>query len=253
MMRKTGGFNISGKPSQPQHEIFSRDATGKPLIVGTRAGNNGVGTLRRCVCVCDANEHDPYVCTGEDDFMIDGRPGSGAVDLKAKEFGMEPTPEMVASMHEEVAALVRVMIAFMEGNTDEQRLAVETELDGPGIGYDDQLKRLRDLLQQRRPDLMTVPPYQDLKPNLKKLAKFRNHKVSHSWPLAGQWLTRGRRVKGQWETFTLTAEEVAEHMDLAFALVSQLAFIPNHVLPPANDDPDAVQRLADKLASGEST
>jgi hypothetical protein len=158
---------------------------------------------------------------------------------------MEPTPEMVASLHEQVVVMVRVMIAWMEGDTDNERLAIENELEK--VKYEDQLIRLRDLIAQKLPEQAKEAPYKDLKPNLKKLAAFRNQMVSHTWPVGGDWLHRVKRVNGKWETFTLTAEQVAEHIDLAVNLLSQLGFLPVYTTVPANDDPVAVQRLIDTI------
>jgi hypothetical protein len=202
-----------------------------------------------CVCTCSENAHDPAACTGEDDFQIGGRPGSGAVDSAAARFGMEPIPEMVASMHEQVAVLVRWLIALLEGGNEQECLTIETELER--VGYDDQLLRLRDNLLRRMPAQMAVDPYKSLKPNLKKLATFRNRNVAHSWPVAGNWFERARRSKGTNVTFTLTREEVAEHMDLAFNLISQLTFAPNYIFAPANDDPSAIERLIQRVEEGE--
>jgi hypothetical protein len=54
-------------------------------------------------------------------------------------------------------------------------------------------------------------------------------------------------VKGEWITFTLTPDEVALRLDLAFTLKSQLAFVPNYVLPASNDNPAAVDRLVARV------
>lgn len=253
MKRRAGGFSNSGKSAPaPTLRIVQRDETGKPSLVGYDFADRSVAFPSRCNCRCAQNGHDPHNCTGERDLQIAGRPGSGAVDAKAKEFGMEPIPEMVSSMHEEVAATVRAVIAWLKGSTDEERLQIENELDGPGTGYTDQLKMLRDLMAERMPEQAKLAPYKDLKQNLNRLCKFRNDRVAHSWPVGGDWLTRMKRKNGQYITFTLTADEVAEHMDLAVALLSQLSFIPIYVTKPSNDRPEAVQRLIDWIEGEEA-
>jgi hypothetical protein len=248
MKRRAGGFG--GRPAASRL-IVRRDQTGKALFLGERLEKLTIVTPTACVCQCRQNGHDPAMCTGDDDFEIGGRPGSGAVDATAAKFGIEPIPEMVASMHEQVAALVQALIALLEGNSDDERAEIERELERSHEGYEDMLRRLRDLLTERMPAQMSLAPYKDLKPNLKKLAKFRNSKVAHSWPLAGNWFERAKRVGGKWETFTVTPEEVAEHMDLAFNLISQLTFVPNYVFTSANEDPSALERLARAVENGD--
>ena len=223
--RRSGGFSTSGAPStQPQREVWKRDTTGKPLIIGFRHSDHFAGTNSLCVCHCTSNGHDPWQCTGEDDFPIGGRPGSGFVDKLADQLGIEPIPELVQSQHEECAALVRVMLAWMEGGTDEERHALEADLEK--LRYEDQVRRLRDRLQEKLPELSQDPPYRDLKSNLKKLAAFRDKKVAHSWPTGGDYFLRTKRVKGEYVTISTTPEEVAAHLDLGVALKSQLSFLP---------------------------
>src|SRR5437016_5660068 len=125
MKRKMGGFSASGKTSWQPPLVFQRDPSGKPLIIGYHLTDHSVMTPTRCVCSCASNGHNPNACTGEDDFVIGGRPGSGVVDAEAAKFGMERTPEMVASLHEEVAAIVRVVVAWLNGETDEERIRIE--------------------------------------------------------------------------------------------------------------------------------
>jgi hypothetical protein len=229
--RERGEFG-AGNPSKSKQrpEVFERDAAGTPLIVGYRLEGHSVGTSSLCVCHCGANGHDPYECTGEGDFRIGGRPGSGFVDSKAQQFGIEPTPEMVASMHEQVAATVRTMLAWLQGNNDEERVAMELSLEQ--VRYADQLIQLRDALATELSEGVREAVYKDLKPDLKRLATFRDRKVAHSWPAAGDWLTRIKREGGRWITYTITPEEVSEYLDLAVKLLSQLSFIPIYVDRP---------------------
>lgn len=72
-----------------------------------------------CHCVCASNGHDPWQCSGEGQFPIGGRPGSGLVDKLAEEHGIEPIPEMIVSAHEECAALARATLAWLRGSTDD--------------------------------------------------------------------------------------------------------------------------------------
>jgi hypothetical protein len=55
--------------------------------------------------------------------------------------------------------------------------------------YEDQIKLLRDVLQEERPELMRQKPYCDLTANLRKLVKFRDT-IAHSWPADGDFFTR---------------------------------------------------------------
>jgi hypothetical protein len=229
--RERGEFG-AGNPSKSKQrpEVFERDAAGKPLIVGYRLEGHSVGTSSLCVCHCGANGHDPSECTGEGDFRIGGRPGSGFVDSKAQQFGIEPTPEMVASMHEQVAATVRTMLAWLQGNNDKERVAIELDLEQ--VRYPDQLIQLRDALATNVPEDVRETVYKSLKPDLKKLARFRDQKVAHSWPASGDWRTRIKREGGRWITYMITPEEVSEYLDLAVKLLSQLSFIPIYVDRP---------------------
>jgi hypothetical protein len=229
--RERGEFG-AGNPSKSKQrpEVFERDAAGKPLIVGYRLEDHSVGTNSLCVCHCLTNGYDPYECTGESDFRIGGRSGSGFVDSKAQQFGIEPTSEMVASMHEEVAATVRAMLAWLQGNSGEERVAIELSLEQ--VRYADQLIQLRDALATELPEDIRDGVYRDLKPDLKRLASFRDQKVAHSWPAGGDWLTRIKRKGGRWITYTITPEEISEHLDLAVKLLSQLSFIPIYVDRP---------------------
>lgn len=233
--RERGDFGAGNSSKSKQRpEVFQRDTTGKPLIVGYRLKDHSVGTNSLCVCHCVANGHDPHECTGEDDFRIGGRPGSGFVDSKAKQFGIEPTPEMVASMHEQVAATVRTMLAWLRGNTDDERVAIELDLEQ--VRYFDQLIQLRDALATSLPEDVVEAVYKSLKPDLKQLAKFRDQKVAHSWPFGGDWLTRVKREGGKRVTYTITPEEVSKHLDLAVKLLSQLSFIPTYANRPTSDN-----------------
>ena len=189
--------------------------------------DHSVGSNSLCVCHCVGNGHDPYQCTGEGDFRVGGRPGSGFVDSKVKQFGIEPTPEMVASMHEQVAATVRTMLAWLQGNNVKERVAIEIKLEQ--VRYADQLIQLRDALAANLPEELIEEVYKTLKPDLKKLAKFRDQKVAHSWPAGGDWLTRTKREGGRWISYEIASQEVSEHLDLAAKLLSQLSFIPIYV------------------------
>lgn len=226
--RSRGDFSTSETPSTKERpKVFQRDSTGKPVIIGYYREAYFEGTNSLCVCHCSASGHDPHQCTGEADFRIGGRPGSGSVDAKAEQFGMEPTPEMVASMHEEVASTVRVMLSWLKGDTDEARARIEASLER--VRYEDQIKDLRDTLEQKLSKDLVEAVYTNIKPDLKKLAKFRDQKVSHSWPSKGDWMTRIKREKGHWVTYKITADEVAEYIDLAVKLLSQLSFIPIYI------------------------
>lgn len=63
---KSGGFSTSVAPSpQPRREVWKRDTTGKPLIIGVRDADHFAGTNSLCVCHCTRNGHDSWQCTGE--------------------------------------------------------------------------------------------------------------------------------------------------------------------------------------------
>jgi hypothetical protein len=62
---------------------------------------------------------------------------------------MEPSPEMVASMHEPVAGTVRTMLAWLQGNNDDERVGIELDLER--VRYPDQLIPLRNALATHLP------------------------------------------------------------------------------------------------------
>jgi hypothetical protein len=221
--REAGGFSNSGIPSKPRVEVVSRDPSGKPLLVGIQQEDVFVTTPTGCDCACAANGHNPLQCTGEEKFKIGGRPGSGAVDQLAEEFGREPTPELAVAPQETCQAMVTHFLAWWFGSSNEERIKLESN-DLARMRYQDQIKLLRDILQEERPQLMRESPYCNLIASLRKLAKFRD-KIAHSWPAEGDFFTRIRRVKAENVIICITPEELAEYLDLSTALQSQLGFL----------------------------
>jgi hypothetical protein len=222
---------IRGKAAKaaktPRRDVLKRQPDGKPFIIGIRDGNGFAGTNALCVCDCGSHGHDPSLCTGEDDFQVGGRPGSGFVDELADQFDMEPIPEHVAAQHEMLAADVRIMLAYLTGATDEQRDSIEIGLEK--LRYEEQLLKLRDFINEKLPYLASEQPYRDIKANLVKVANFRNQKVAHSWPSGANWFSRVKREKAKWMTFEITRDEIAEHVDLTMALRSQIRFLPIYI------------------------
>jgi hypothetical protein len=222
--REAGGFSKSGTPSKPPLRVARRDPSGKPSVVGTQQSKVFVASPAGCVCACQANDHDPLQCTGAEEFKIGGRPGSGAVDELAERLGREPIPELLVARHEACQALVTYFLAWRLGSSDEDRIYLESS-DLPKMGYEEQLKLLRYVLREERPELICQEPYCGIVPNLRKLARFR-HKIAHSWPVDGDFFTRSKRVKTENVTIHITPEELAEYLDMSFALQSQLHFLP---------------------------
>lgn len=204
--------------------VMCRDPSGKPLMVGIQQEKAFVQFPAGCVCVCRENGHDPQQCTGAEQFKVGGRPGSGAVDELAEKLGMEPIPELVVAKHEACQAQVTYFLARRLGSSDEDRIQLESD-ELRKMGYEEQVKLLRDILQEERPELAGQKPYCDIVPKLRKLAKFR-HMIAHSWPVGGDFFTRSKRVKAGNVTIRITREELAEYLDLAMELESQLLFLP---------------------------
>jgi hypothetical protein len=207
-----------------EFRVMRRDPSGKPLMVGIQQEKAFVQFPAGCVCACRANGHDPLQCTGAEQFKVGGRPGSGAVDELAEKLGMEPIPELVVARHEACQARVTYFLAWRLGSSDEDRLQLESD-ELRKMGYEEQIQLLRDILQEERPELADRKPYCDIVPKLRKLAKFR-HKIAHSWPVGGDFFTRSKRVKAENVTIRITREELAEYLDLALELESQLLFLP---------------------------
>ncbi len=231
---------IMREASKPTPEVVRRDSTGKPLTIGSQRGDVFQVTMAPCMCACVRNKHDPYQCTGLGQFKIGGRPGSGFVDQLAERLGAEPIPELVVGLHEDCQVLVTALLAWWFSSSDGECGVREAELES--MKYEIQIKLLRDVLTEERPDLMAAEPYRSLKANLKKLVQFRN-KVAHSRPIRGNFFERIKRVKGADEVIRITKEELAEHLDLAMALVSQLSSVPVYL--GSEDGPDAgVQDVA---------
>ena len=222
--REAGGFSKSGTPSKPPLRVVHRDPSGKPLVVGTQQATIFVAFPAGCSCECRANGHNPLQCTGAEQFKVGGRPGSGAVDELAEKLGREPIPEVVVARHEACQALVAYFLARWFGSSDEERIHLESS-ELSGRGYEEQLRLLRDILQEELPELMCRKPYCDIVPNLRKLARFRND-IAHSWPVDGDFFTRSKRVKTENVTIRITPEELAEYLDMSLALQSQLWFLP---------------------------
>ena len=224
--RESGGFSRSGTPTNPPPDIVRRDETGKPFLVGRQLVNVYETTLTGCSCACEANNHDPNQCTGARQFKVSGRPGSGYVDQLAYRLGTEPIPELIVSAHEGIQSLVTFSLARWFSSTDDEGAALEISL--ARMRYEDQVKLLRDILVEERPDLMAEKPYSYLQPNLLRLVSFRN-KVAHSVPIDGDFFRRSKRVDARNETIEITPDELAEHLDLSIALRSQLAFLPMYL------------------------
>jgi hypothetical protein len=227
--RSSGGFSTSENPkTKPRPEVFRRDVTGKPFVVGFRQEDQFVGTSSVCHCVCASKGHDPWQCSGEGQFPIGGRPGSGLVDKLAEQLGIEPIPEMIMSAHEECEALARATLAWLRGSTDDERLKIEAELEA--ISFKDTVvPQLQEEFRGRlSAELIGTAPYRDLKINLVKLARYRN-RIAHSWPAGTDRFARIKRARGMYVTVSTTPDELAEHLDLAAAVKSQLAFIPLYI------------------------
>lgn len=210
--------------SRPPVRVVRRDPSGKPLAVGRQQGEVFETVPAGCVCACEENGHDPWHCTRAAQFKVGGRPGSGAVDDLARKLGREPIPELVVAQHEACQALVTYFVAWRLGSSDEDRIRLESS-DLRAMGYEEQLRWLRDLLREERPELASQPPYCDIVPKLKMLAGFR-HKVAHSWPVNGDFFTRSKRERAGNVTIRITPEELAAYLDLAMELQSQLTFLP---------------------------
>ena len=222
--REAGGFSNRGTVSKPPLSVVSRDPSGKPLLVGTQQTDVFVTTPTGCSCACTANDHDPLECTGAKQFRIGGRPGSGAVDKLAEKFGREPTPELAVAPHETCHAMVTHFLAWWFGTSDEERIKLESN-DLARMRYEDEIKLLRDILQDEFPELMREKPYCDLIANLRKLAHFRDQ-IAHSWPADGGFFTRIKRVTAENVIIHITPEELAKYLDLSIALQSQLWILP---------------------------
>jgi hypothetical protein len=220
--REAGGFGGSATTSRPPREV-TRGPSGKPSLITTQLADLRLTIPAGCYCSCVSSGHDPWQCTGERQFVTGGRPGSGAVDELAQQLGREPIPETILAAHQGCQVMVAYILALYFGSSDQERAVIESSLERER--YDDQLKLLRDLLSEERPDLMSTKPYRDLKANLKKLAKFRDV-VAHSIPVGGDFFTRFRRVGAENETIHISEEDLAEHLDLSHALKSQLWFVP---------------------------
>jgi hypothetical protein len=177
-----------------------------------------------CSCSCAENDHDPLQCTGAEQFKIGGRPGSGAVDELVEKLGSEPVPEWVVAQHEACQALVTYFLARWFGSSDKERIRLESN-DLSRMRYAEQIKLLRDILQEEHPALMRQGSYHDLVANLRKLVKFRD-KIAHSWPIGGDVFRRSKREKAENVIIQITPKELAEYLDMSFALQSQLLFLP---------------------------
>jgi hypothetical protein len=77
-----------------------------------------------------SNNHDPWQCTGESQFRIGGRPGSGAVDELAKRLGAEPVPEMLPPLFDGICLSVANVLAWYLGSSDHERAVLEAGLVG---------------------------------------------------------------------------------------------------------------------------
>ena len=228
--RESGAFSRSGTSSKPKLEVVKRDDTGKPFLVGTRSIEMSVVTPTGCCCACAANGHEGNVCTGERQFRVGGRPGSGMVDQLAGQLGREPIPELVISAHQGCETMVGYVLARWFGSTDEERAVLESVAIA-GMRYDDQIKLLRDIVSEERPDLAAVPPYSELAINLRKLVRFRDM-VAHSEPVAGDFFSRVKRERARNTSIQITPEQLAEYLDLSSALKSQLWFLPIYFEQP---------------------
>ena len=80
------------------------------------------------------------------------------MDELAEKLGREPIPELVVARHEACQALVAYFLARRFGSSDEERIHLESS-ELSEMGYEEQLKLLRDLLQDERPELMCRKPY----------------------------------------------------------------------------------------------
>jgi hypothetical protein len=214
----------AAEASRPHVRVVRRDPSGKPLAVGRQQGEVFETVPASCVCACEKSGHDPRQCTGAEQFKVGGRPGSGAVDDLARKLGREPIPELAVAQHEACQALVTHFVAWRLGSSDEDRIRLESS-ELRAMGYEEQLRWLRDLLREERPELASQPPYCDIVPKLKMLAGFR-HKVAHSWPVNGDFFARSKRERAGNVTIRITPEELATYLDLAMELQSQLTFLP---------------------------
>lgn len=220
---------IRREASKPSPEVFRRDPSGKPFIVGRqRADGVFEGTNSLCACACQSNGHDPYRCNGRNQFKIGGRPGSGFVDQLAERLGREPIPHLINDEFVACQVLVVRLLAWWYASSEEECAAIEADIER--WRYADQVKELQDIVRAERPDLMACEPYSSLKANLIDLARFRN-KIEHSYPLNGDFFTRVKRAKGVDELIHITDVELAEYLDKAMALRSQLSFMPMYFDP----------------------
>jgi hypothetical protein len=177
-----------------------------------------------CSCPCLARGHDPKKCTGAEQYEVGGRPGSGAVDNLAAQLGGEPTPNLVIEQFEDCRALLTWFLAWWFGSSDEERIHLESD-ELSRMRFNDQTFWLRDILRDRHPALMQQERYRTIPENLRKLCKFRDT-IAHSTMVNGDQFTRRRRVNATNVTLHITCEEVAEYLDMAFALKSQLWLLP---------------------------
>jgi hypothetical protein len=148
---------------------------------------------------------------------------------------------LVVGLHEDCQVMVAAILAWWFSSSDGECAAREAELES--MRYEDQIKLLRDVLKEERSDFMVTEPYRGLKPNLKKLVQFRN-KVAHSRPIRGNFFERIKRVKGADVVIHITNEELAEHLDLAMALLSQLSFLPAYLVPDNGPDTELQEVVA---------
>ena len=204
-------------------EIAARDDTGKATMLRQRLAGYYKTWPADCVCLCSANGHDPHACTGEGQFVVGGRPGSGAVDALAQRLGREPSPEDVISRNQISQNEVAKFIAWWAGDSEEDRRAAEVGMER--MRYDDQLKFLVGLMKEYRPDLISARPYAELRAGLRKLVRFRDL-VAHSIPISSDGLTRIKRESGQDVRIQIARTELAEYLDLSEQTHSQLKFLP---------------------------
>jgi hypothetical protein len=237
--REAGGFGGSARAKPPQ--LARRDPSGKPRLITTQLADVSVTTPAGCTCDCTSSNHDPWQCTGESQFRVGGRPGSGAVDELAKRLGAEPVPEMFPPLFEGIRLRVAAVLAWYLGSSDYERASLEAGLVGgkkirPTLRYDDQVTWLRDILKDECPDLIATPPYRDFKANLIKLARFRDL-IAHSQELGGDFFRRWKIDGDTAEEIRITPEELANYVDLSHAVKSQLWFLPIYINPGLLEPP----------------
>jgi hypothetical protein len=119
-------------------------------MIGGQRGDVFEAKRAPCTCACAHNSHDPYQCTGLDQFKIGGRPGSGFVDQLAERFGTEPIPELVVGLHEDCQVMVAAILAWWFSSSDGECAAREAELES--MRYEDQLSQLSFLPAYLVPD-----------------------------------------------------------------------------------------------------